>query len=99
MFLCSHHQQWEELFLILINLPVCTLSPVCRSDIVTDLPFSRVTLAVEGKQPPPPPPDGGGGAVVVVVGGGGGGAGVVTNNKHYFNTKIVLAINIFTVTM
>ena len=34
-------------------LPVCTLSPVCNSDIVTDLPFSRETLAVVGKQPPP----------------------------------------------
>ena len=34
-------------------LPVCTLSPVCRSDIVTDLPFFRVILAVDGKQPPP----------------------------------------------
>ena len=41
-----------------MSLPVCTLSPVCISDIFTDLPFSRVTLAVDGKQPPPP--DGGG---------------------------------------
>ena len=34
-------------------LPVRTLSPVCSSDIVTDIPFSRETLAVLGKQPPP----------------------------------------------
>ena len=47
-------------------LPVCTLSPVCSSDIVTDFPSIRVTLAFDGKQPPPP--DGGGG------GGGGGGS-------------------------
>ena len=32
-------------------LPVCTLSPVSSSDICTDLPFSRVTVAVDGKQP------------------------------------------------
>ena len=37
-----------------MTLPVCTLSPVSNSDIVTDLPFSRVTLAVDGKQFPPP---------------------------------------------
>ena len=36
-------------------LPVCTLSPTCNSDIVTDSPFSRVNLDVDGKQPPPPP--------------------------------------------
>ena len=46
-------------------LPVCTLSPVCSSDIVIDLPFFRVTLAVDGKQPP-------------LGGGGGGGGGVGT---------------------
>ena len=32
-----------------MHVPVCTLSPICRSDIVTDLPFWRLTLAVEGK--------------------------------------------------
>ena len=41
-----------------IPIPVCTLSPIFSSDIVTDLPFSRDTLAADGKQPPP---DGGGG--------------------------------------
>ena len=49
-----------------MTVPVCTLSPICSSDIVTDLPQIRLTLDVAGKQPPPPP-DGGGG-------GGGGGA-------------------------
>ena len=36
-----------------IKLPVCTLSPVCSSDISTDFPFSRLTLALEGKHPKP----------------------------------------------
>ena len=40
-----------------LSLPVCTLSPISSSHIVTDLPFSRVTLVVDGKQPPFP--DGG----------------------------------------
>ena len=53
-------------------LPVCTLSPLCSSDIVTDLPFSRVTLAVDGKQPPDGGGGGGGGGGGVVVGGGAG---------------------------
>ena len=46
-----------------MSLPVSTLSPICSSGIVTDLPFSRITLAVDGKQPPPPD-----GAEVVVGG-------------------------------
>ena len=33
-----------------MSLPVCTLSPICNSDIVTDLPFWRQRLAVEGRQ-------------------------------------------------
>ena len=33
------------------NKPVCTLSPICSSDIVTFLPFSNITLAMDGKQP------------------------------------------------
>ena len=41
-------------------LPVCTRSPICRSDIVTDFPFSSLTLAIAGKQL-----GGGGGGVVV----------------------------------
>ena len=32
-------------------LPVWTLSPTLSSAIVTNLPFSRESLAVEGKQP------------------------------------------------
>ena len=32
------------------SIPVCTLSPTWSSDMVTDLPFSRETLAVDGKQ-------------------------------------------------
>ena len=54
-------------------LPVCILSPVCSSDIVTDLPFSRVTLAVDGKQPPPD-------------GGGGEGDGAI---KSYYSNRII----------
>ena len=34
-------------------IPVCTLSPIFRSAIVTDLPFSSLTSAKDGKQPPP----------------------------------------------
>ena len=33
-----------------LHIPVCTLSPIWSSDIVTFFPFSRETLAVEGKQ-------------------------------------------------
>ena len=51
-------------------VPICTWSPVCNSDIDTDRPFSRLTLAVDGKQAGP---DGGG----VDEGGGGGGVVVV----------------------
>ena len=32
-----------------MSLPVCTLSPICNSDIVTDFPFWRLRLALEGK--------------------------------------------------
>ena len=56
------------------DIPVCTLSPICNSDIVTSFPFFSRTLAVEGKQDG----DGEGGDVVGGGGGGGGGgAGVV----------------------
>ena len=47
-----------------------TLSPTCNSDIIADFPFSRETVAVEGKHPPPDGGGGGGAVVVVVVGGG-----------------------------
>ena len=50
------------------SIPVCTVSPICSSDIATDFPFLSGTLAVEGKQA-----GGGGGGDV----GGAGGAGVV----------------------
>ena len=33
-----------------MSIPVCTLSPICSSDILTDFPFSRETLATDGKQ-------------------------------------------------
>ena len=46
-------------------LPVCTLSPICSSDIDTDLPSIRLTLDVAGKQPHDGGGDGGGGGVVV----------------------------------
>ena len=52
-----------------MSVPVCTLSPICNSDIVTDFPFSRFKSPVEGKQGG----GGGGGGGVVVVGGGGTG--------------------------
>ena len=32
-------------------IPVCTLSPIFRSAIVTDSPFSSLTSAKDGKQP------------------------------------------------
>ena len=51
--------------------PICTWSPTCSSDIITDCPFSRSTLPEAGKQPPPPP-DGAAVVVVVVVVVGGG---------------------------
>ena len=38
-----------------MTLPVCTLSPFCSSDIVTDLPFSSLTVDVDGKHPSSPP--------------------------------------------
>ena len=36
----------------IMQVPVCTLSPTCSSDIVTTFPLSRFTVAVDGKQPP-----------------------------------------------
>ena len=40
-----------------MSIPVCTKSPIFSSDIVNDLPFSRLTLDADGKQAG----DGGGG--------------------------------------
>ena len=34
--------------------PVLTWSPVCNSDIDTDIPFSIMAVATDGKQAPPP---------------------------------------------
>ena len=34
---------------VIIDLPVCTLSPIFSSAIITDFPFSRKTVAVDGK--------------------------------------------------
>ena len=48
-------------------VPVCTWSPIFNSDIVTDFPFSRLTVASAGKHDDD---DGGGG------GGGGGLVGI-----------------------
>ena len=45
-------------------VPVWTLSPSFRSDILTEFPFSILTFAKLGKQGPLPPPDGGGGGAV-----------------------------------
>ena len=44
-------------------LPVCTWSPIFKSDIIPDFPFLKFTVAMDGKQAPPPD----GVAVVVVV--------------------------------
>ena len=33
----------------LMPKPVCTLSPICSSDIVTIFPLSSLTLEMEGK--------------------------------------------------
>ena len=55
-------------------LPVCTRSPVCNSDIVTDFPFLRFNLAEDGKQSPP---DDGAGVGAGVGGCAVGGSGVV----------------------
>ena len=51
-------------------MPVCTLSPICSSDICTDFPVSKMTRDVDGKHPPPPDGGGDGGGVVVVVANG-----------------------------
>ena len=50
-----------------VTIPVLTWSPVCNSDIATDLPFSTFTLARNGKQ-------------LFFFGGGGGGGGAI--NSH-----------------
>ena len=36
----------------MLTVPVGTWSPICSSDIATNLPFSSFTLATDGKQPP-----------------------------------------------
>ena len=46
----------------MLFIPVCTLSPTCSSDIVTNSPFSRETLAVDGKQLDDDDDDDGGGS-------------------------------------
>ena len=58
-----------------MSLPVCTWSPICSSDIATDLLFLSWTRAMAGKQRRRPPPDGAAVVAVVVVGGGGGRGG------------------------
>ena len=45
--------RWKECFTrnqSKMLIPVWTRSPICSSDIATDLPFSRVSLADAGKQ-------------------------------------------------
>ena len=55
-------------FVIMENvLPICTWSPISNSDMVTDLPLSRVIFAVAGKHPLGGGGGGGGGGDVVVV--------------------------------
>ena len=48
---------------LLISIPVCTRSPICSLDMVTEFPLSSLTVATEGKHFLL---DGGGGARVVV---------------------------------
>ena len=64
----NNWKKWIEIYIIPTkSLPVCTLSPICSSDIGTSFPFFSLILAADGKQ------CGGG-----VVGGGdrrGGGVG------------------------
>ena len=40
---------WIEITNLVLK-PVLTLSPVCNSDITTDLPFSTKAFAKDGKQ-------------------------------------------------
>ena len=53
---CYHIHRFQIWFIFNVDwdtqsIPVCTRSPTCSSDMVTDFPFSRYTLAEEGKQP------------------------------------------------
>ena len=59
------------------------MSPICRSDIMANFPFTRRTLAVEGKQA-----GGGGGGGGVVVGGGAGG-GTLKKVIYYISNRSV----------
>ena len=59
-----------------IAIPVCILSPIRSLDIVRELPFSRETLAVDGKQSCF---DGGGGGGACV---GSGSPITVMENTH-----------------
>ena len=52
----------------LVTIPVFTWSPTFSSDIATDFPLCRLTVAADGKQAPSSSPPGGAG------GGAGGGA-------------------------
>ena len=36
-------------YVVIVNLPDFTASPICNLDIITDFPFSRETLADAGK--------------------------------------------------
>ena len=63
-------------------VPVFTLSPTCSSDITTEFPLSRETLAVEGKQTPPRGGGGGGGGGVV-----GKYPGILKLNFHAYMCK------------
>ena len=46
-----NHFTVYKLFKFLIQIPVCTLSPIFSSNIVTDIPLSSITFAIDGKHP------------------------------------------------
>ena len=51
--ICLHYSFWHVVQIVQVVvaiIPVCTLSPTCRSDIAIDIPVSSVTVAVAGKQ-------------------------------------------------
>ena len=52
LMLCLWFFNSDKLEVKLLSIPVCTWSPFCRSDIATDLPFSSLTFAMDGKQAP-----------------------------------------------
>ena len=42
----------QSKMIFIVSIPVCTSSPIFSSDILTDFPLARFTVAAAGKQPP-----------------------------------------------